>query len=291
VRRDQCHPTRQADGRPETLSGADCPDFGRPVKAEIGSPVRLEKSGLIGEHNVMPHSNFDIQGLARYLHLAPQQVVKLADRGKLPGRKVAGQWRFAKADIHHWLENHIGLSDEDELVEVEGVLQRSAAGEAPEAEIFIGQMLPPEAIAIPLAARTRNSAIDSMVELAARTGWLWDAKAMADAVRLREEMHSTALENGVALLHPRRPMAKILSQPFLALGVTTTGIPFGIDVPMTDVFFLICSMEDRVHLQVLARLSRILTCDGFLNALHQAEDAQGARQLVIETEERLKGEG
>ena len=235
----------------------------------------------------MPHSNFDIQGLARYLHLAPQQVAKLADRGKLPGRKVGGEWRFAKADIHHWLENRIGLSDEGELVEVEGVLQRSAAGEAPEEEICIAQMLPIEAIAIPLAARTRNSVIDSMVELAAATGWLWDPKEMADAVRSREEMHSTALENGVALLHPRRPMAKILSQPFLALGVTTTGIPFGVDVPMTDVFFLICSMEDRVHLQVLARLSRILTYTGFLNALHQAEDAQCARQLVIETEEKL----
>ena len=111
-------------------TGADCPDFGRPVKAEIGSPVRLDKCGLIGEHNVMPHSNFDIQGLARYLHLAPQQVAKLADRGKLPGRKVGGEWRFAKADIHHWLENQIGLSDEGELIEVEGVLQRSAAGKA-----------------------------------------------------------------------------------------------------------------------------------------------------------------
>ena len=135
-------------------------------------------------------------------------------------------------------------------------------------------MLPLEAIAIPLAARTRNSVIDSMVELAAATGWLWDPRAMADAVRSREEMHSTALENGVALLHPRRPMAKILSQPFLALGVTTSGIPFGADVPLTDVFFLICSMEDRGHLQVLARLSRILTSAGFLNALHEAADAQ-----------------
>jgi PTS system nitrogen regulatory IIA component len=235
----------------------------------------------------MSANDFDIHTLARYLHLAPQQVAKLADRGKLPGRKVAGGWRFAKADIHHWLETRIGLSDEGELLEVEDVLQRSAPGPLPEADISIAAMLPREAIAIPLAARTRNSVIDSMVELAAATGWLWDPRAMADAVRSREEMHSTALENGVALLHPRRPMAKILSQPFLALGVTTSGIPFGADVPLTDVFFLICSMEDRGHLQVLARLSRILTYAGFLNALHEADNAEAARQLVVETEERL----
>ena len=103
----------------------------------------------------------------------------------------------------------------------------------------------------------------------------------------REAMHTTALENGVALLHPRRPMAKILSQPFLALGCTSTGIPFGTDVPLTDVFFLICSMEDRGHLRVLARLSRILTSPGFLGALHQVASAEEARRLIVETEEKL----
>ena len=247
----------------------------------------LEKCRPIREHNAMSANDFDIHTLARYLHLAPQQVAKLADRGKLPGRKVGGQWRFSKADVHHWLERRIGFSDEGELLEVEDVLHRSAPGETPERRVSIADMLPLEAIAIPLAARTRNSVIDSMVALAAATGWLWDPKAMADAVRSREEMHSTALENGVALLHPRRPMAKILSQPLLALGVTTTGIPFGADVPMTDVFFLICSMEDRSHLQVLARLSRILTYSGFLNALHQAADAQTARQWIVDTEEKL----
>jgi deoxyxylulose-5-phosphate synthase len=59
-------------------------------------------------------------------------------------------------------------------------------------------LLPLEAIAVPLNARTRNSVIDSMVELAAQTGWLWDPKAMAEAVHAREDMHPTALENGVA---------------------------------------------------------------------------------------------
>jgi nitrogen PTS system EIIA component len=234
----------------------------------------------------MPYSDFDIPSLARYLHLAPQQVVKLAERGKLPGRKVAGEWRFAKPDIHHWLEQRIGLSDEVELLEVEAVLQRSDPADD-QREIRIAEILPVAAIAVPLCARTRNSVIDSMAELAAGTGWLWDAKEMAEAVKAREDLHTTALENGVALLHPRRPLPKILSQPLLALGCTSTGIPFGAGVPLTDVFFLICSTDDRGHLRVLARLSRILTSSGFLNALHQVANAEEAHQLIVATEERL----
>ncbi len=237
----------------------------------------------------MPYGDFDINSLARYLHLTPQQVAKLAERGKLPGRRVAGEWRFAKPDIHHWFENRIGLSDEEQLLEVEAVLQRSAPFEA-EQEVCIADLLPVEAVAVPLCARTRNSVIDSMVELASQTGWLWDVKEMAEAVKAREDMHSTALENGVALLHPRRPMSKILGQPFLALGCTGGGIPFGESGTLSDVFFLICSMEDRGHLRVLARLSRILAAPGFLDALRQAADAREARQVIADTEAKLLGE-
>ena len=148
----------------------------------------------------MPYRDFDVHSLARYLHLTPQQVAKLAERGKLPGGKVSGEWRFAKPNIHHWFENRIGLSDESELLQVEAMLDQAAPVES-EPEICIAELLPREAIAVPLLARTRNSVIDAMVELAAHTGMLWDAKAMAEAVKTREAMHTTALENGVALLH------------------------------------------------------------------------------------------
>jgi mannitol/fructose-specific phosphotransferase system IIA component (Ntr-type) len=46
-------------------------------------------------------------------------------------------------------------------------------------------------------------------------------------------------------------------------------------------------MEDRGHLRVLARLSRILASSGFLDALRQASSAAEARQLIVETEEKL----
>jgi PTS system nitrogen regulatory IIA component len=73
----------------------------------------------------------------------------------------------------------------------------------------------------------------------------------------------------------------------LALGCTLSGIPFGSDCPLTDVFFLICSADDRGHLHTLARLSRLLTIPGLLNQLRQVQDAKMAHQLIVEAEERL----
>ena len=234
----------------------------------------------------MPYTPFDIAQLAAYLHLTPSQVEKLAERGDLPGRKVSGEWKFSKVEVHHWLERRIGASDEEGLLRVESVLDRHITPSEPDA-VSVSAMMPLEGIAVPLAARTRNSVIRNMSELAAATGLLWDPEAMTQAVLDREEMHPTALENGVALLHPRRPMTDMLAEPFLALGITGSGIPFGGSRGMTDVFFLICSTEDRGHLRLLARLSRLIASEDFLPALRAAQSPAAARDVVAEIEAEL----
>jgi PTS system nitrogen regulatory IIA component len=235
----------------------------------------------------MAEDDFGIESLAAYLHLAPAQVLKLAERGRLPGRKVAGQWRFAPGVVHHWIEERMGLSTDEELEQMEGVLRR-AAGDAAPSTISIAQMLPLAAMAVPLEARTRGSVITSLVEVAAKSGWLWDVNKMADAVRAREDMLPTALENGAALLHPRRPLENILDRPFLAFGRTSRGLPFGAPRgTLTDLYFLVCSTDDAGHLRVLARLSRLIGDAELLDALREAPDAAAAHQAIAEREARL----
>ena len=41
--------------------------------------------------------------LAAWLQVEEAVVVEMAERGKLPGRKLGEQWRFARASILHWL--------------------------------------------------------------------------------------------------------------------------------------------------------------------------------------------
>jgi PTS system nitrogen regulatory IIA component len=235
----------------------------------------------------MAQDDFDIDRLAAYLHMMPAAVLKLAERGKLPGRRVGGQWRFSAAEIHHWLEERIGLSDDEALAHMEGALDRAIQTSAE--EISIAGLLKPDAIEVPLQARTRTSVIAAMTEIAARTGLLWDAVKIAEAVRVREEMHSTALDNGVALLHPRRPMPAILGEAVLALGITPGGIPFGSSGSLTDIFFLVCSTSDHEHLRILARLSRVINDSDFLWALRSAPDASAAHRLIEDREAMIRG--
>jgi len=69
-------------------------------------------------------------------------------------------------------------------------------------------------------------------------------------------------------------VASGLAEPILAIGISPAGIPFGGQRRLTDLFFLICSTDDRGHLRTLARLSRLVGSDDLLQALRQAEQHQ-----------------
>ncbi|MDR2115504.1 MAG: PTS sugar transporter subunit IIA [Planctomycetaceae bacterium] len=233
----------------------------------------------------MSYSNLTLAQLTRYLHLPELQVRKLVDRGAIPSRRVNGELVFSREEVHRWLEGRIGISDESELGLVEEALDRSVPVGGDKELVTISELIPVGAIALPLAAKTRDSVIRSMIELAVGTGLLWDGAAMANAVKEREELHSTALENGVALLHSRRPLPSILGDTFIVLGKLSKGIPFGGGFNnLTDIFFLLCSMEDRIHLRILTRLSRLLAYPEFLTKLRETENENAIRELLRTTE-------
>ena len=240
----------------------------------------------------MSRSDFDLESLARHLRMDRPALARLAERGKLPGRRVGGQWRFSRADIHLWWEERIRGGSGDELASYEALLGEHSESLPSDIAVeplrSIAEILPPEGVKVPLAARTRHSVLTSLVELAVETGLLWDGDKMEEAVRVREAADSTALDNGVALLHPPRPIPGILAQPLLVLARTHQGLPFGHPRGcLTDIFFLICSVDERSHLWVLARLARLINDPAVLQGLRGADDGGEARQLLLEAEAAL----
>ncbi|QEG22808.1 PTS sugar transporter subunit IIA [Mariniblastus fucicola] len=235
----------------------------------------------------MSNEDFDLASLAEFLHITPAEARKMAERGRVPGKKIAGQWRFFSAEIHSWFEDRIGVSDEQELAEVEKVLEIQSTKQIVD-EFHIPDMMPESLVFVPLLARTKPKVIQLLCDSVAATGSLWDPEKMGDAIRKREDLHPTALENGVAMLHPRRPMTNIIGEAFIGLGVTTNGIAFGGPRgTLTDVFFLIGSTDEAVHLRVLARLSRLIQEPEFLDTLRSTDNSSDAHRCIIEFDERL----
>ena len=224
----------------------------------------------------------DVDQLAAYLRRDAREVGKLASRGRLPGHKVGGEWRFARAEINRWLETQMPGYTDAQLTALES--GRGGGAEEP----LIANLLSPACVAVPLAASTKASVLQELMKLAEESWEIYDPETILEAVRAREEMMSTALPTGVAFPHPRRPLPATLGESVLAFGRTASGVPFGDpNGGLTDCFFLICCKDDQTHLRVLARLTRLLLRDGFLAALRAAETPADAYEVITAAEREL----
>jgi PTS system nitrogen regulatory IIA component len=225
----------------------------------------------------------DMEQLAAYLQRDVREVGKLASRGHLPGHKVGGQWRFARAEINHWIETQLPAYSEKQLEDLE-----AAGGDG---EPLLAGLLCEACMAVPLPASTRASVLKELVNLAEQSWQVYDPEAILEAIRGREEMGSTALPNGVAIPHPRRPLASALGESVMAYGRTASGLPFGAPHGgLTDVFFLVCCRDDRTHLRVLARLTRLLMRPDFLDNLRAAQSPGETYEAITAAERELLGQ-
>jgi PTS system nitrogen regulatory IIA component len=232
----------------------------------------------------MSQEMMNIEQLAVFLQRDAREVQKLASRGYLPAHRVSGEYRFHPAEINHWLTTQMHAYTEEELSN----LEQGAAGRGPQAAPLITTMLSEATVAVPLLAGTRASVLKELVKTAEQSWQVYDPEAILEAIRTREELASTALESGVAICHPRRPLAAALGESVIAFGRTVSPIPFGgPHGGLTDLFFLVCCRDDRTHLQVLARLSRLMLRQGFFDDLRAADTASATYQVIAAAEADL----
>lgn len=225
----------------------------------------------------MDSEMMDLEQVASYLQRDAREVSKLASRGQLPGKKISGEWRFARTEINYWIETQLhGYSDEQ--------LTALEAADEP----LVSVLLSETTMAVPLPASTRASVLKELVNLAEQTWQVYDPEAIHAAIRQREEMGSTALCNGVAIPHPRRPLPAALGESVLAYGRTASAIPFGGDHGgMTDIFFLVCCRDHKTHLGVLARLARMMLRPEFVAELRAANSVAESHCIIAAAEAEL----
>ncbi|PZS08016.1 MAG: hypothetical protein DLM64_13310 [Solirubrobacterales bacterium] len=69
--------------------------------------IDLEQPGLtLGHHSFQPAGPLEVLSCAQaadLLGVAEDVLLALAEERRLPGRKLAGQWRFSRGALLHWL--------------------------------------------------------------------------------------------------------------------------------------------------------------------------------------------
>jgi PTS system nitrogen regulatory IIA component len=223
--------------------------------------------------------------LARFLGMDQRQATKMAQRGQIPCQKVAGQYRFNRAEITEWMQQNLGPGKYN-LVSMDE--SKASGGQVDQEEMLVSPLLCEEAISTQLAARTKSSLLRELVSLAQETQQLYDGSTLLEALNRREELCSTAMEGGIAIPHPRRPLPYAVAEPILVIAQTTQGIGFGApDGRLTDLFFMTCSQNDQDHLHMLARLCRMLNDPNFPQQLRDAKTPEEITSLMRQREKTV----
>ena len=218
-----------------------------------------------------------VRELAVYLHLDEVTVGKLVTAGKIPALQVDRQWRFKRAAIDQWISDQLVGEDESFVDVPDGM------------ELPLEDLLPDQAIITNLRA---NSPIGVIEELAARAytnGWLADKPWFVGAVVERESLASTAMEGGVAFLHTRAKDKGKIGRPFIVVGRSWEGIPFGApDGSPTFVFMLLGLKYDRLHLPILGRLARALRNPATIARLRALSSPDQVRALLLKEDAQVR---
>jgi PTS system nitrogen regulatory IIA component len=235
----------------------------------------------------MPHRTLEIKEVAQYLRLNPLEIERLVKEQDIPFERRGARVLFRKTDIDAWASPRILGLEGRRLADYHQKTSLTTPAESIDQAILPG-LLKPEYINPFLPAKTKASVLREMINLAERTGRVWDPRGLLAGLQAREALSSTGLPGGLALLHTRERESYLFESMFLVLGRTTQEVPFGApDGRPTTLFFLVACPDAGVHLHTLARLCLMAQKGNILQELRDAQDAESMLTSLLRAEQEV----
>ncbi|MBQ9431665.1 MAG: PTS sugar transporter subunit IIA [Kiritimatiellae bacterium] len=228
-----------------------------------------------------------LEQAARHIQFDARELLHLAQRGEIASRRRGDEYFFEHQVIDEWAQRHL-MSQPAKFLRLRHRDAMRQARKSIEDDRVIESLLKPEWIDAAMPSRTRPGVIRDMVALGLRTELLYDDVVLQQAVEEREEVASTAIGEGAAFLHPRFHDPYLAAGSFITFGRTVRPIFFGApDGLTTDLFFLICCVNDVEHIHVLARLCLLMHGTDLAEQLREAPDANAIYQLLTAAEKEF----
>ncbi len=223
----------------------------------------------------MPHTQLNLNEAADYLHLSPDKVEALARSENFSIRYVREKPIFCKRELHDWMSQKLLGTIDDSIDQFHENINTAGHESCDPEKLFLSQFLDASMICPELAAKTKNSVLRGLVNVATQSNLVTDEAELLELIMERETLCSTGLENGVAMPHSRIHANYLILDSFLVIARVPGGIPFGaLDGKLTDLFFMPCATNDRIHLHMIARIALLLHKTDLANKLRQCISAE-----------------
>lgn len=149
----------------------------------------------------------------------------------------------------------------------------------------LADILDKETVISDLKARDKRGVLEELAAVVAGRNPSLDKVALVDVLVERERLGSTGIGDGVAIPHGKLRGVK---EPIVSFGRSKAGLDFeSMDGEPVHLFFLLIAPENSsgVHLQVLAKIAKILKSSAFRKRLMDARTREGLYEAIIATDE------
>jgi excisionase family DNA binding protein len=223
-----------------------------------------------------------LKEVADLVRLNEKTVARLAQTGELAGSKISNQWRFERAAVQEWASNH----SRETTPEMREPLPSEATGVP--APLTVEGALSLNRINLSLAGADKDAVLRELTAMVIPPAKKQVAETLFQALKAREDLCSTCVDEGVAIPHARNALVGLVRDPVIAYGRHYQGIEYGaLDGKLVRHFFLLCAPNVRQHLQLLARLARVIKDPTLREALGRADHPEQVMALIHEAEQTV----
>ena len=138
-----------------------------------------------------------------------------------------------------------------------------------------------------LKAKDKKGVLEELAEVISSHEPSIDKGALVKVLVERERLGSTGIGDGVAIPHGKM---NGVSRPIISFGRSRQGLDFdSMDGQPAHLFFLLIAPEDSssVHLQVLAKIAKILKNRDFRKKLMEPGTQKELYQTIVQTDEEF----
>ena len=231
----------------------------------------------------------NLRQAAEHVHLTEAELKHAAQRGEIEAKERAdGDWAFDHRTLDEWAQRNLIASNAKSLkAQHQAIMDEHR--KADKRDWGVAELFSAATIELGVTAKAKAGIVRDMTDLAERGGKVYDVDALYHELMAREEAASTAIGEGVALLHPRFHDPYLFEESFVAYGRSERPIFFGAaDGEGTRHFFLICSTDHEMHLHILARLAILAHGTDLIEKLELAESEEEVIKIVRECEEEYR---
>ena len=226
---------------------------------------------------------------AEHVHLEPNELRHVAQRGEIAAEKRGEEWYFEHRALDEWAQRNL-LASSARSLDAQHRVMMDEDRRAERRGWGVQPLFSAATMDLAMAAKTKAGVLRDMTDLAERGGHVYDVDGLFKELVAREEAAPTAIGEGVALLHPRFHDPYLFEESFIAYGRAQRPIFFGApDGEGTRHFFLVCSTDHEAHLHILARLAVLAHGTELIARLDEAADADAVLAAMADCEAAYRG--